>query len=57
MAIRMLESRFDSLTVNDENEAPAGNGGPVYNKSKVGPISRDNAQSLHFRGLRQRQWQ
>ena len=32
MAIRLLESRFEGLTVTDENEP--GNGGPVY-KSKV----------------------
>ena len=32
MAIRLLESRFESLAVTDENEPV--NGGPVY-KSKV----------------------
>jgi len=34
MAVRLLESRFESLTVNDENEPPANNG-PTYHKSKV----------------------
>ena len=34
MAVRLLESRFESLTVNDENEPPVNNG-PIYHKSKV----------------------
>ena len=33
MAIRMLESRLETLTVNDENEPR--NGGPAYSKAKV----------------------
>ncbi|MCJ1319947.1 spindle assembly checkpoint kinase [Xylographa vitiligo] len=33
MAIRLLESRFESMTVNDENELV--NGCPTYHKSKV----------------------
>lgn len=33
MAVRLLESRFANLTVNDENEP--NNVGPVYQKSKV----------------------
>lgn len=34
MAVRLLESRFETLTVNDENEPPANNGS-TYHKSKV----------------------
>ena len=33
MTVRMLESRLETLTVNDENEPQ--NGGPIYSKSKV----------------------
>lgn len=33
MAIRTIESRFERMSVNDENE-PA-NGGPIYVKAKV----------------------
>ncbi|MCJ1395934.1 spindle assembly checkpoint kinase [Xylographa bjoerkii] len=34
MAIRLLESRLESMTVNDENESVSG--GQIYHKSKVG---------------------
>ena len=34
MAIRAVESRFEQMTVNDENEPPV-NGGSIYHKSKV----------------------
>ena len=35
MAIRAIESRFEQMSVNDENEPPV-NGGSIYHKSKVG---------------------
>ena len=35
MAIRAIESRFEQMSVNDENEPPI-NGGVIYHKSKVG---------------------
>lgn len=34
MAIRAIESRFEQMSVNDENEPPV-NGGSIYHKSKV----------------------
>lgn len=34
MAIRAIESRFEQMSVNDENEPPI-NGGVIYHKSKV----------------------
>ena len=34
MAIRAIESRFEQMSVNDENEPPV-NGGIVYHKSKA----------------------
>ena len=45
MAIRLLESRLECMTVNDENETV--NGGPTYHKSKVGvSISLDNVANV-----------
>ena len=46
MAIRLLESRLEQLSVNDENEPV--NGGAVYQKSKVSAREWVNDLCLQF---------
>ena len=44
MAIRAIESRFEQLSVNDENEQV--NGGGIFHKPKVKPKTKRSQSAL-----------